>query len=946
MRRSFTRRKQPGLTLFQRISLFFFDRSRATLLLWLGIFVFGLLSYTTFLRREGFPSIEIPFTVVGGSYVVDDPAKVDTEITKPLSEIALKQPNVKSVQASAQANFFHVFVQYEEGTNADSATENLKKAVQKAKILPPQAEVEFVKPRFGITERGDDVVISYYDPSGTKTTQELARSAEEAVEYLKSKNIEMVQDISIIDPFINGVNPATGQQESRQTSFDRYGKRSGGQSKFFNSVVIGITSKNGTDILKFDDKLQAALVDLNAQPRFKADESVISATFADDIKSQIQELQQALLEGLIAVLIVGAIVIAVRPAIITVLSMLSVLAATVAVLFLIGYTLNTITLFALVLGLALIVDDTIIMVEAIDAQRRRKKDARGTVKEASRRVGRAMTAATSTAVLSFAPLLFVGGILGSFIRAIPVTIILSLIISLLVALIFIPRFARSLMLSEKLMGPGGEREIAQGVEAAIARFLTRPMLWAKGSGKRLLLNGTVALIIGFGFIFAGSWLFSKVTFNIFPPSKDSNQLLVKLDYPPATTIEDAHRIAQDAEKIVTKDLGQTFLLASYYGTGSDRSASIFIDLTPYNERDIRAPQLIEKLESSFKNFKQAQINIAQLDVGPPVADFGVRIRTDDQKGAYKLAGDISKFLDGHKLKRISGEEATIIRTSVANPGAVDRIDGDRYVEVSAEFDSDDITTLVGIVQDDIKKEFNKKKLASYGFKEDVLDFNLGQEEENQESFGTLLIAFPILLAVIYILLAFQFRSLLQPALIFMAIPFSFFGITLGLYVTDNAFSFFTMLGFFALIGLSIKNTILLTDFANQAKASGKGAVDSVVEALHERFRPLIATSLTAVASLVPLAILSPFWEGLVVVLVCGLLSSTFLVITVFPYYYLGAEYLRRRFKRRHFFPWLILNAAVVASLGVSGLGALILPVLLAVNLILFFRKKLQKLIRR
>lgn len=126
----------------------------------------------------------------------------------------------------------------------------------------------------------------------------------------------------------------------------------------------------------------------------------------------------------------------------------------------------------------------------------------------------------------------------------------------------------------------------------------------------------------------------------------------------------------------------------------------------------------------------------------------------------------------------------------------------------------------------------------------------------------------------------------------MAIPFSLFGITLGLYLTDNAFSFFAMLGFFALIGLSIKNTILLTDFANQARRRGASGVDAAVEALHERFRPLIATSLTAVVALIPLALTSPFWEGLAVVLVFGLISSTVLVITVFPYYYLGAEYLR------------------------------------------------------
>ena len=91
-----------------------------------------------------------------------------------------------------------------------------------------------------------------------------------------------------------------------------------------------------------------------------------------------------------------------------------------------------------------------------------------------------------------------------------------------------------------------------------------------------------------------------------------------------------------------------------------------------------------------------------------------------------------------------------------------------------------------------------------------------------------------------------------------------------------------------------------------------GAIDAAHEALAERFRPLIATSLTAVVSLIPLAITSPFWEGLAIVLISGLLSSTFLVITVFPYYYLGAEYLRSIVSRKEAIGWLLITIGLVA----------------------------------
>jgi hypothetical protein len=114
--------------------------------------------------------------------------------------------------------------------------------------------------------------------------------------------------------------------------------------------------------------------------------------------------------------------------------------------------------------------------------------------------------------------------------------------------------------------------------------------------------------------------------------------------------------------------------------------------------------------------------------------------------------------------------------------------------------------------------------------------------------------------------------------------------------------------------------------------------------LEERFRPLFATSATAVVSLIPLALSSPFWQGLAVVLIFGLLSNTILVVTVFPYYYLGAEYLRLRFTAKQFFIWFI--PTVIVSVLVSkinpGLGFLIFPLsILLVILKSFFQRRLK-----
>jgi multidrug efflux pump subunit AcrB len=557
------------------------------------------------------------------------------------------------------------------------------------------------------------------------------------------------------------------------------------------------------------------------------------------------------------------------------------------------------------------------------------------VSTATRKIAKAMIAATSTAALSFVPLIFIGGILGKFIRAIPVTIIIALIVSLFTALIFIPLFSRYLLLGKKQLGAKSEKEIAAKFESKAANLLSAPMLWARHSRKKLVSLGIIALIVGFGFIGTAGYLFQKVTFNIFPPSKDSDVLAVTLTFPPHTDIQHAEAITDQADKLIGDTLGQNFVKASYYGQADVRQAALQTQLIGYKDRKITSPELADKLKGAFdKNFHKADVEVSSNDVGPPPAAFTAQVNSNtNRNGAIRLADDVVAYLKKADIKRADGSKIVINSTSVTNTSIYNRKDSEQFVEISAKYKDTDTTTLFDQTKKAIQKEFPPSRVASYGLPKDSLKYDFGQETENQDSFKTLAIAFPVLLLAIFILLAFQFRSLLQPLLIFMAIPFSLFGITLGLFLTNNAFSFFSALGFFAMVGLSIKNTILLTDYANQARREGMNPVDAAHEALKERFRPLVATSLTAVASLTPLGLSSPFWQGLTVVLIGGLLSSTFLVLTVFPYYYLGAEFLRGRISRRKGILWLILTVALSVLLAKASTAATLLAPVIAALLV-------------
>lgn len=883
----------------QKLSLFFFRRPKLTAGIAILILAFGILSYTTLLKREGFPAINVPFAIGQGTYFVNDAEKLDQAITKPLSKVLLQDDSVSMVRTTSLDNFYTVAVQYEDGTDAAAKTKELQNKIYSQKILPAQATLQFEAAKFGVTQRGDDAVISFVaktDPN--KSSVVVANDAQKAVDLLLANKGGVIETASIIQPVEEATNPVTGQLSTLQTKFERFGVRENETTDFYSAVAIGVSSVKGADALAFDDQLQK-VSELYAQKYPDSGYKMyVSAGFAPSIRQQISELQKTLLEGLLAVLIVGSIVIAFRASIVTVLSMITVIVSVIGLLYGIGYTLNTITLFALILGLSLIVDDTIIMVEALDKQRQRYKNREQIVSVSVQKVGKAMIAATLTASLSFAPLLFVGGVLGGFIRAIPVTIIAALLISLLVALVFIPFYARYILLGDKHLKNADEKEFAAGFEASVARFVSTPMLWAKNSYKKMTLVIVSAFLISFAFIGAGGYLFSKVTFNIFPATKDANELLVTLNFPANTSIDDAENAADAASKKIAATLGENFKYAANYGEANAQKAQFTVNLTDYNSRKPAAPELVLELEKAFLDFPGAEVTVASIDLGPPASDFNVRVESDTNRAAAeKLAGDIARYMKTADIRRIDDSKIVIDKVNVANTDTVTRADGKQYVGITASFVDTDTTTLVTQTKAAIEKEFTPEKVASYGLEKTAVVFDFGQEDENQDSFKSMIIAFPILLAVIYVLLAVQFRSLLQPILIFMAIPFSLFGITLGLYLTDNAFSFFAMLGFFALIGLSIKNTILLTDYANQSRRAGMGAVDAAHEALAERFRPLVATSLTAVVSLIPLAVSSPFWQGLSVVLIFGLLSSTFLVVIVFPYYYIAGEFVRAGSKK-------------------------------------------------
>lgn len=885
-----------------KMTSFFFRRWQLTLVLWVALLGFGAATYTTLIQREGFPPIQFPLSVVNGTYFVDDKDKIDQEIAQPLYEILKDVDKVSKVTTSSGDNFFTAVVNFESDADPVAATQSVEEAIAAATTLPEQAQIGVlaIDPAGFLNEF--DMLLSVYSTDASTPVADIEEVANYvAAEFEKDEAITFVEVQNLLE---TGQNPLTGESETRQTAFNQIGLAVDGELSFNKSVTIGLDrDSEQLDIIELSEAAQSKLDALDLSQFGSEFEAVIGADYAESIDTQINSLESNLTTGLLAVALVSFLLITWRASIITGLFMVTVIAATIIMLYVVGYTLNTITLFALVLSLGLFVDDATIVVESIDAARKDKKKKLQTVKEAIRKIAAASFAGTFTTVLVFLPLAFLTGILGEFIRLMPVTVIIALISSLVLSLTVIPVLSRFLLLRHTgeswvtKVNPISKLEKWLGDKAGdVPRGLK-----TKTPKARIIAASMFALSVGFfmlGITYAG-----KTSFNIFPPTKDSDQIGFQVSYPAGYTIEQAEAVADQINNEIVTTIGPLATRVTYgsFGQPNNRSADALIELVPFNTRSVKSPELLEKLQSAIDETvpQDVSVRVLQFDSGPPVSEYPLQIQVTEENiaKASELAMEVQDYIQGATLTRTNGTEFTITETQLNIEQSVDRVDGNRTLTVQGAFDSDDTSALLVASETYVTDKFTSEYLTSNGYNADALGFDFGQETENADSFASLAYAFPIALLLMYILLAAQFRSFLQPILIFMAIPFTFLGVFAGLYYTDNAISFFVQVGLIGLIGIAVNNTILLTSYANQEKDAGVGTIDAISNAVTKRFRPLVTTTLTTVVALLPLALSDPFWEALAFTIIFGLVSSTILVVLSFPYYYLGAEWLRMRISK-------------------------------------------------
>jgi len=165
----------------------------------------------------------------------------------------------------------------------------------------------------------------------------------------------------------------------------------------------------------------------------------------------------------------------------------------------------------------------------------------------------------------------------------------------------------------------------------------------------------------------------------------------------------------------------------------------------------------------------------------------------------------------------------------------------------------------------------------------------GQAREFRDSSSSLLFAFGLALLIVYLVLAAQFESFIDPLIVLLSVPLALSGAVLSLDLTQSSLNIFSQIGLVMLVGLVTKNGILIVEFANQKRAAGLDALSAAREAALERFRPILMTSLATILGVLPIALslgaASASRQSLGIAVVGGLLGSTLLSLYLVPALY-------------------------------------------------------------
>ena len=755
----------------------------------------------------------------------------------------------------------------------------------------------------------------------------------------------------------------------------------------YEAVTLAISKKKGANasVVAEDALLKVNALKGNLIP---SDVRItVTRDYGETAKEKSNELLYHMLIATVSVIVLIALALGRREAIVVAVAVPVTLALTLLINYLYGYTLNRVTLFALIFSIGILVDDAIVVVENINRHFRIHTIEPLTAVLAVDEVGNPTILATFTVIAALLPMAFVSGLMGPYMRPIPVGASAAMLFSLLVAFIVSPWLAYIVL--KNVRHQPGHKE-GEGLQNLYGRLLG-PLIDVPK--KRMMYY---AVILGLLFLAIVLLPLKAVTVKMLPFDNKS-ELQVIIDMPEGKTLEETAALTREMTEYL-KTVPEVTDYQAYVGTASPYNfnglvrhyylrrgsnvADIQVNFVSKGDRKAQSHDIAKRLRPGLKKIGDtysARIKVAEIPPGPPVLStlvaeiYGpdtarqVEIAKKIRRIFEKTEGvvDVDWFVEDDQKKvslEVDQEKASqngISTFSVAQSinialgGATaglvhmdkekepveimlrmpldQRSDLNRLLSLTVPTPSGSFVPLselvrvrdgleekaiyhknlkrVTYVTGDVAGKEESPVYAIMTMKDAILQMKLpegyamkqyssvqpwleekysmkwdGEWHITYEVFRDLGSAFAVVLVIIYILVVAWFRSFVTPLVIMAPIPLTLVGILPGHLIFGAFFTATSMIGFIALAGIVVRNSILLVDFI-QMEWRDKGELrQALIMAGAVRFRPIVLTAAAVVVGSFVM-LFDPIFQGLAIAMMFGAVASTALTLIIVPLLY-------------------------------------------------------------
>ena len=797
--------------------------------------------------------------------------------------------------------------------------------------------------------------------------------------------------------YVRDVAKVTQAPREDQARVRRFAKEGDGKWSDVPAVSIAIAKRTGANAVVVADHVLERVKLLKGQ-LLPADLDVsVTRNYGETANDKANELLFHLGLATLSIVILIGFSIGWKEAGVTLVVIPTTILLTLFASNLMGYTINRVSLFALIFSIGILVDDAIVVIENIHrhwSMGDRRHPIQAAI-ESVAEVGNPTIVATLTVITALLPMMFVSGLMGPYMAPIPANASVAMLFSFFVAVVVAPwlmvRIAHSHKVAER---PHTGHD--EGKLGALYRRVAEPIIRTKKRSAWFLAAVGIATV-------AACMLFVTKTVTVkLLPFDNKSELEVMADLPEGATLEDTERALVEAANRV-KTVPEVMSVDAYVGTAAPFNfnglvrhyylrrgpelGELQIELRPKGERSRTSHEIALDVRRKLADIKLPEdgvLKVVEVPPGPPVIatllaeiygptapirretalevekifksvpyivdvdnSFGVRrprLRITEDRDQIEFFGlsdqqvfdSIGAIMNGDVVGYSHrGEDRTPLEISVRlpqsdrtwnrrlamtpvavsqtpngpklielgeivqaaeEPGSypIYRRDG-RYAEmVTAELAGEYEAPIYGMLAVDNGIEHHdwgklqKPAVKFHGQPEDESHSTLlwdGEWEITYVTFRDMGAAFGVAIVGIYILIVAQFGSFKLPLVIMTPIPLTLIGIMIGHMLFGAPFTATSMIGFIALAGIIVRNSILLVDFIRHSHEEGRTLREVLLEAGAIRFKPIL---LTAVAAMIGAAVIlfDPIFQGLAMSLLFGLASSTLLTVLVIPAVYI------------------------------------------------------------